>query len=250
MNKYLIGFVILLVLLLGFTCRSNRSLRSTINRQVANISAINDTIKQYQLEDGRQVAEIQSLKSTAKELKLLNNGLFNEKKNLEKQLRIQASQIQQLQMQANIVTKYDTIHVLQEFIDSITSRITLEAEEIDSVVTTKVVAEFDLAIDSNSFAIGNKHIQTNLDVHGLKLSIVTGYRRKGIFRRNEEFISAVTTNDERFTISSIESWVDSDYKKSSFILIRPALFGGVIYDPFNNQFGGGVGLGIAIVRGK
>ena len=208
MKKYLIGSIIILFLLLGFTIRSNRTLRDTNRRQTSNIEAITDTLKQYQLKDGRSVSEIQSLKSTNKELEILNNGLYNDKKYLEKQLNIQAQNIQTLKLQAKINTKYDTVIINKKVIDANTTKFILSAEEIDSTIITNIQAIIDIFSDSNSVSIIHHEINSQVTVNNLKLSIITGYRRKGLFRRNETFISVVTTNDSRFTISNIDSWTD------------------------------------------
>ncbi|MFW6272256.1 MAG: hypothetical protein ACOC2U_00535, partial [bacterium] len=182
--------------------------------------------------------------------KLLNKDLYNEKTYLEKQIKIQASTIQSLKMKGNVVTKYDTIIYHNDYIDSNTTRFNFFTEKKDSVVNTKVTIDIDVRNHFDSLTIINKNINSEFNVHNLKLSIITGYRRKGLFRRNEQFITAVTTNDERFTITDIDSWTDSDYEKKSFIHIKPGLFAGVIYDPFNKQFNTGIGISLTLSRGK
>lgn len=249
-QRYLIITIVILLLVGGFVFHNNRQLRSTINRQNSNIEAINDTTKIYRNKYDELVSERKALSSTNDELKILNNELYTEKKRLEKENSIVASAYQRLKMRGNVKTKYDTVVIGQDIIDSNTTRYTLESEQRDSVVTTSVKVLLDVLCFMDSSSIINSNIESEFMVDGLTLNIITGYRRTGFFRRDEQYITNVSTNDERFVINDIDSWTKHDEKPRPYVNMRPGILVGGIYNPFTNDIGLGVGVGIIFSVGR
>ncbi|MFA5484921.1 MAG: hypothetical protein WC260_01570 [Candidatus Pacearchaeota archaeon] len=249
-SKYLIITIVILVLSLGMVCNTNNMLKRNIQRQNSNIEAINDTINIYRTQNDLLVSEKMAISSTNKELKILNSDLYNEKKNLEKELNIISNAYQRLRMQGIVNTKYDTVIIDKDILDSNTNRFTLKSEQKDSIVTTFVTASLDVLCFMDSSDIINSDIESTFKVDGLKVNIITGYRRKGLFRRDEQYIISVTTNDERFIINDIDSWTKHDEKSRPYINMRPGFLVGGIYNPFTNDVSLGIGVGIIFSMGR
>lgn len=243
-TKHLIIIILILLLSLGFLFNRYQNLNETINRQNSNIEALNDSVTTYRTKNGTLVHEKKSLISTNSELKILNNELYTEKQKLEKELNITSNAYQRLKINGYVITKYDTIEIDRDIIDSNTIRFTLTSEKTDSIVTNNVNVLLDIFCFGDSSSIINSNIKSEFYVKGLKLNIITGYRRRGLFKRDKKYISSVSTNDERFVINDIDSWINPDEKPKPYINIKPGLLVGGIFNPFTKDIGLGIGIGI------
>lgn len=235
MNKNIVFAAIIgaLVIIIAVMFGKINELNDNIKINGTNISALNDTLKEYKTKNGIIVAEKDAYYSSLKDLKLINKDLYDTIKYYEKALKMKTSSVQVINLHGNVVTNYDTI--LKE---KVNDTLVFNATNKDSVVTSKI--ELKLYNDS-IFSI-----VSDFAVDNLKLNVITGYKKQGVFKPYTQYVSSVTTNDERFKISGIDSWINKDFEKKRYLSLKPGIFVGGFYDPFYKHFSMGIGFGLTL----
>jgi len=245
--KQLVYLLIVLITLVVFLAIRVVRGQQEIKQFETNIRAMNDTLKTYQLKNGKLISEKSFIYSSMDDLKNSNKSLYDSVKYYQKKLKMNIGSVETVFVKGEVITKYDTVFVDGTFVNDSTKHYKMYAENKDSVITTNTNVEFDLISKDSISLIVNQKITNELIVDGLKITIMNGYRKSSLFKPNEQYVTAVTTNDKRFTISNIQRWEDSEgYKKKPFISIRPGIFTGIIYDPFRKEVALGVGGGLTI----
>lgn len=245
-RKFLISLGVILALIVALVIMFNRmnELQDTIRVGKTNISALNDTLKTYKTKNGTIVAEKQAYYSSLKDLELVNKQLYDSIKYYEKELKIKTGSAQVIGVTGTIVTVYDTVEVQKEKVSDNVTKFTIKADNSDSIVSSNITAELELYNTCDSISMVNHILNSTFSVDNLKLNIITGYKKKGFFKPSIQYVSAITTNDERFEISSVESWINQDFEKKRYLSLKPGLFLGGFYNPFDRDRNFGLGLGI------
>ncbi len=243
-KKTLIISLLIVVIVVMFNKMSD--LKDDIRVNNTNISALNDTLKTYKTKNGEIVAEKQAYYSSLKELEKINKNLFDTVKYLEKELKIKTNSVQVINLHGNIETKYDTINVIKEKITDTIVKVTVSAQNSDEVISSVINAELKLYNTCDSLYVTDYSLTSNFSIDNLKLNIITGYKKQGLFKPNTQYVTSITTNDERFKISGIDSWINKDFEKKRYLSLKPGIFVGGFYDPFYKHFSLGVGFGLTL----
>lgn len=247
-NKLLIIIsVIFVFLIISFSLVFSKISASNkkIEMYKSNIQAMNDSLKTFKAKNGVLVTEKQSYYSSLKELESINKNLYDTIKGYEKALKIKTNTIQVVTVDGKVITHYDTV---KEYIvkssDSVV-QISLKTSKKDSVVTSEITADIQMK-SKDSLQVLKSNLNSTFEVNNLKLNVITGYKKQGFFKPSKEYVSAVTTNDNRFKISKIDSWINRDFEKKRYLSLKPGIFAGGFYDPFYKHFSLGIGFGLTL----
>lgn len=243
MSLIIIGLLIVVIVILF---NRMNELKNDIKTNDFNISALNDTLKTYKTKNGEIIAEKEAYYSSLKDLEKINKNLFDTVKYYEKALKIKTNSVQVINLHGNIETKYDTINVIKEKITDTIVKVTVSAQNSDEVISSVINAELKLYNTCDSLYVTDYSLTSNFSIDNLKLNIITGYKKQGLFKPNIQYVSSISTNDERFKISGVESWINKDFEKKRYLSLKPGLFTGLVYNPFNKNFILGIGLGLTI----
>ncbi|MCK9442707.1 MAG: hypothetical protein M0Q13_14955 [Methanothrix sp.] len=246
--KFLISLSIIIVLLVALVMMFNHinGLQNKIRIGESNISALNDTLKTYKTKNGTIVAEKEAYYSNLKELENVNKQLYDSIKYYEKELKIKIGSAQIVGVTGKIITVYDTIKVQKEKISDTITKFIINADNNDSIISSNITAELKLYSTCDSISLIDYLLNSTFNIDNLKLNILTGYRKKGFLKPSVQYVSSITTNDERFKISSVESWINNEFEKKRYLSLKPGLFLGGFYDPFYKHFSLGIGLGLTV----
>jgi hypothetical protein len=248
MNKNVVLAAVIGLLIIIVVVMFNRinELKDNIRVNDTNISALNDTLKEYKTKNGTIVAEKEAYYSSLKELEKVNKNLYNDVKRLEKELKIKTGTVQVVTVQGQVITHYDTVFVQQEKLTDSITKISVSSNNKDSVVSSVSSAELKLYHTCDSLYVTDYSLNSTFSVDNLKLTIITGYKKQGLFKPNTQYVSSIITNDERFKISGIDSWINKDFEKKRYLSLKPGLFVGGFYDPFYKHFSLGIGFGLTV----
>ena len=243
---YSLGGIVLLLVIIVMLFNNLNDLKDKIRVNNTNFSALNDTLKTYKIKNGSLVSEKQAYYSSLKDLEIVNKELYDSVKYYQKELKLKVNTIQTVLVNANINTSYDSININKEKTSDSTVRIELKSTKKDGIISSNINAELNLYYSCDSLKVINSTLSSNVSIDGLALNIITGYRKHGLFKPSLEYISLVTTNDDRFKIGKVESWINKDFDKKRYLSLKPGLFAGGFYDPIYRHFSLGVGFGITI----
>ncbi len=225
MNKITLSIIVLLIISMLIFLNRISELKKEIKTNNYNISVMNDTLIEYKTKNGLLITEKQTYYSSLKELQSINKNLYDTVKYYEKELKRKINNIQVINLHGNIESKYDTI--IKERIED---TLVYKATNKDSTITTNIT----LKLYNDSII----SLSSNISIDNLKLNIITGYKK------NMEYIASITTSDERIKIDNIDSWIRNENKRR--LSLRPGLFTGLVYDPFNKELVLGIGLGLTL----
>jgi hypothetical protein len=247
-KKFLISLFIIVGLLVGLVISFNsiNDLKTAIKIDRTNMLALNDTLKSYKIKNGTLVTEKQSLYSSINDLKNVNKQLYDSVTYYQKALKIKINTIQTVNVNARIDTKYDSIKINKEKTSDSTVGLSLKATEKDGIITSDINADLSIYYGCDSLKVLNSILSSTVKVEGLSLNIITGYRKHGIFKPSVQYISLVTTNDDRFKVSKIDSWINKDFEKKRYLSLKPGIFAGGFYDPIYKHFSLGIGFGLTV----
>lgn len=247
MNRNLslvINTLLIVVIVVMFNKMSD--LKNDIRVNNSNISALNDTLKFYKTKNNEIVAEKQAYYSSLKELEKVNKKLYDTVKYLEKELKIKTNSVQVVTVQGQVTTHYDTIIIDKEKLTDSTTKILISTNNNDGIISSVLSAELKLYNTCDSLYITDYSLNSTFNIDNLKLNIITGYKKQGLFKPNTQYVTSITTNDERFKISGIDSWINKDFEKKRYLSLKPGIFVGGFYDPFYKHFSLGVGFGLTL----
>jgi hypothetical protein len=241
-----LGIITALVIIVAMLFGKVNDLKETIRVDKTNISALNDTLKTYQLKNNTVVAEKQAFYSDLQSLKSVNKALYDSINYYQKALKIKASTVQVVGINGKIETKYDTIKVDRKVISDSVTEIKLVADKKDGIVSSHITALLEINFKADSLRVVSYSLNNITEINGLSLNIITGYRKSGLFSPSVQYVSDITTNDKRFKISKIDSWINKDFEKNRYLSLKPGLFTGMFYDPFYKHFSLGIGFGLTL----
>jgi hypothetical protein len=243
---YSLGGIVLLLVVVVMLFNNLNDLKDKIRVNNSNFSALNDTLKSYKIKNGSLVTEKQAYYSSLKDLETVNKKLYDSVTYYQKSLKLKVNTIQTVLVNAEIETDYDSINVNKEKTSDSTVKISLESTKEDGIISSKINAELNVYYNCDSLRIINSTLNSTVNVEGLALNIITGYRKNGFFKPSTQYISLVTTNDDRFKIGKIESWINQDFGKKRYLSLKPGLFAGGFYDPIYKHFSLGIGFGLTL----
>lgn len=248
MNKNILFSTVigLLIIIIVIMFNKMSDLKDNIRINNTNISALNDSLKTYKTKNGQIVAEKEAFYSSLKELEKINKNLYDTVKRLEKELKIKTNTIQVVTVQGQVITQYDTIIIDKEKLSDSITKFSISASNNDSIISSVSNIELKLYNSCDSLYIIDYSLNNTFNIDNLKLNIITGYKKQGLFKPNTQYVTAITTNDDRFKIRHVESWINKDFEKKRYLSLKPGLFVGGFWDPFYKHFSLGIGFGLTL----